>query len=231
MKGIKDYSAANVTIPSTVAQEFLLFRDLDTGKPRYFLPVSMPHSQRNLLPSSRKPTFRGIADQIHLDFNNEYPSVIEYSHRGIAQAINNFDTEIFGLATQHLPVAEARKLMDRFVFLAAMQARCLALRSVHVEAACRLMKKFLSGGQKLKDDFRNSLNDMLILAFALDAVSGGGTFETRDKLLAAFARPYFDTGTQHGDLIRFEQNPKPLVRRKSQESKGYINTGWRYQFH
>lgn len=93
-----------------------------------------------------------------------------------------------------------------------------------------LVKELLDSGVSSKGDFRNTLNDMLILSFALDTVSAGGTFETRDKLLGTFARPYFDGASQQGDLIRFHRKPVSQARRASRESKGYVNTGWRYQF-
>ena len=71
---------------------------------------------------------------------------------------------------------------------------------------------------------------MLILSFALDATSSGGQFETRDKLLGSIARPYFDEYSERGELIRLSRSHVTDPRRVSRESKGYINTGWRFQF-
>ncbi|MCS0635178.1 hypothetical protein NX801_05800 [Streptomyces sp. LP05-1] len=231
MKGVEDHSVANATISSTVAHEFLGIRDLTTGKPRYFVPTGASLTQRHLpRHHGRGPRFRGSADRLHLDFDNTYPSIVEHSHRGIARAVTDGDIELFGLAVQHLPAAEARKLTDRFSFLVSMRVRCLPLMSSHIEVAYVLVKELLDSGFAAKGDFRNTLNDMLILAVALEAVSAGGVFETRDKLLGTLARPYFDSMSQHGDLIRFVRNPVSRARRPNRDSKGYINAGWRYQF-
>ncbi|MFE7577512.1 hypothetical protein ACFU5Z_22525 [Streptomyces sp. NPDC057521] len=233
MKGVPGFSAENVVISSTVAHEFLNVRDRLSGKPRYFLPCS--RSVADMAPMAAhdsrggRPRFRNTSDLLLMDFNNEHPSVAEYSHNGMSQMINTGAIGVFSVAVSHLPDSQARKLVDRFEFLVSMRVNCRPIQGRHVEGGYELFREHM-GKERAKDDFRNSLNDMLILSFALDTTSNGGIFETRDKLLAEIAARYFDKRVERGPLIRLTRSPTTTTRKVSRESKGYINTGWRFQF-
>jgi hypothetical protein len=96
-----------------------------------------------------------------MDFDNEHLSIAEYSHTGLSRAINEGDFDVFAISVSHLPGPEARKLLDRFEFLASMRVRCHSVKGHHVELGYQLFKEHV-GRDGAKGDFRNSLNDMLI---------------------------------------------------------------------
>jgi hypothetical protein len=80
-----------------------------------------------------------------------------------------------------------------------------------------------------KGNVRNTVNDILILATAIDRQK---KFLTHDNLLNRFAAEYYEAPT-HKDknelLIDFSE--KVAEKRKNRESKGYINKGWSYAVH
>lgn len=81
----------------------------------------------------------------------------------------------------------------------------------------------------LKENFRNSFNDMLILASAIDT---SALLITEDSLLNKFAAKQFAGAYQRQDgiaTIDFSQD-SPATKRNSRESKGYINKSWQVSF-
>lgn len=165
-----------------------------------------------------------------MDFNNEYPSVVEYGHSGIAYLNNTGNRNVFTEAITHLPKRERKKLIDDFEFLVDHRAQCIPVDSESVPIAFSMLKEMTSKGFNHKADFRNSLNDMLILAAAR---SKQFRLRTMDGLLAKFADEHnFSEVVRRGELyeLAFADPPAP-ERRESRESKGYRNIGWRFAIH
>jgi len=92
------------------------------------------------------------------------------------------------------------------------------------QAGLQLFRGF-SESYTLKQNFRNSLNDILTLAVA--QVSGSLLY-TDDELLATFAANYAGVPANQEDeslVIDFTQSTGK--NRVNRGSKGYVNKGWR----
>ncbi|MEU3987165.1 hypothetical protein AB0F24_02075 [Streptomyces platensis] len=228
-------------ITSTVAQEFLRVRDAATGEARYFTPPPYGlgpiargayfagqkiHSDR---PNDR-PLFKRATDKLIMDFNNEFPSVVEYGHAGMAHLLNSGNRAIFEESVNHLPKRERKDLTNKFTFLVSRGVKCVPVQPECVPVAFDLLKRLMRRGFNLKSNFRNSLNDMLILG---TAVANEVDLWTKDELLAQFAeeecRSKVKACGNHYE-INFSERAD-CARRISQESKGYVNTGWRFVMH
>ncbi|MEU1872021.1 hypothetical protein [Streptomyces sp. NPDC019793] len=227
------------SITSTVAQEFLRVRNLLTGDARYFTPPPQGMSpvaqvsyragrsiHRGGRPGDR-PLFKRATDKVVMDFNNEYPSVVEYGHAGISHLINTANRGIYAESVAHLGKRERKKLVEGFDFLVGHGVECVPVDSNSVHIAFGLLKEAERKGVNIKSDFRNSLNDMLILATAR---ASGGHLWTMDGLLARLAKECgVGEMASRGDYheLSFPQGHE----REwcgSRESKGYRNTGWRF---
>ncbi|GAU66664.1 hypothetical protein SSP35_03_03120 [Streptomyces sp. NBRC 110611] len=240
MKGVLKESIAGFTIPSTVAHEFLTVRDRNTGKSRYFTPspqiLSVPP---RVTPETgpavvmdrpgNMPRFRNRTDRLVMDFNNEFPSIVEHGHMGMAALINSAGDRIFREAIFHLPKKEKKALTAKFHFLIEEKIRCIPINGQHAQLAFDLLRSLIASGVNLKANFRNSLNDMIILATALKSKS---SLWTEDDLLANFAKRHLEPDVSFRDgVYRIEFPERSSERQKSRESKGYVNTGWRFALH
>lgn len=223
----------NEAITSTVAHELLRMRDKWSGSPRYFLPGHLTRSESAIVPQlaathpTNRPLFKRRADHISIDFNGELPPVREYSHLGITLVINSRDIRFFKASIRHLPKPERKTLEATFEYLISTGLRCIPLDDHGVRAGLEQLERFTTGGGNVKKDFRNTLNDMLILGVALRHKC---PIHTLDKELARIAAPHFHTRTTDGALINLEPRIDFTADRKPpRESKGYINRGWHYR--
>lgn len=102
----------------------------------------------------------------------------------------------------------------------------MALGRASAEAGLKLLRDF-TAKFALKDNFRDSLNDILTLAVADTSPS---VRDTDDGLLARFASSHALVPVNRTDLqisVDFTAAAEP--RRKSRGAKGlrYVNHGWR----
>jgi hypothetical protein len=77
-----------------------------------------------------------------------------------------------------------------------------------------------------KENLKNTINDVLILATAINSSS---SLVTKDSLLNRFASEQYNAElieNQDSLIVDFGKE-KSLEKRRSKESKGYINKGWR----
>jgi predicted nucleic acid-binding protein len=239
---LKESLPADFAITSTVAHEFLRVRDKRTGAARYYTPLPhgmLPDARANYAAGQRihggrrpsnRPLFKRVTDKVLMDFNNEYPSVVEYGHAGIAHLINTANRTIFAESITHLPKRERKRLICNFEFLADHASECIPLDVEAVSSAFRYLKELEAKGVSLKADFRNSLNDMLILATA--DIRGAG-LRTMDGLLAQFAREcgVVEVESRGGIYDLTPKRQENEGRKTLRESKGYRNTAWRYAIH
>ncbi|MEU0677349.1 hypothetical protein ABZ330_31530 [Streptomyces sp. NPDC006172] len=239
MKGALTESLTDCAISSTVAQEFLRVRNVETGEARYFTPpphsfgfdtkvhyaAGRIHGRRR----SSRPVFRGATDKIVMDFNNQFPSIVEYGHLGMSHLINTANRGIFSESVSHLPKRERKVLIEKFMFLVGQGVQCIPVAAPCITTAFELLKTLIDRGVTLKSDFRNSLNDVLILA---TAVESRHSLWTMDELLAQLAGDHLLCRIVHsGDRYQLTFPSAEDSRRASRESKGYLNTGWRYAIH
>jgi hypothetical protein len=100
----------------------------------------------------------------------------------------------------------------------------VALGRKSAEAALRLFHTFAENFT-LKDNFRNSLNDILTLAVAQASSS---FLHTDDGLLGRFADLHSNVPVnRQGEGVTIDFTPPAAPRRVNRGTKGYINYSWR----
>ena len=230
-KNSYDGQIKNQGISSVTAKEFLLVQGSERSKANYYIP--MPKMLNHLLesgvgiPKRDHPFMKGSTDQIILEFGQDYPPLIEFGNLAIAEAINLKAKQVFNASIQFLEKEKRKMLMDRFEFLTQQNINCLPLNKNTVDLGLDLFHEFLSR-YNTKDNFKNTINDVFILAAAVNSSS---TLITKDSLLNRFATEYFSASLKEnsGSLLIDFGKEKTSESRKSKESKGYINKGWRVQ--
>lgn len=205
-------------INSVVAQELLLMQSATTTKNRYYIPH---------LPSSADDEYTRLAsgqlvphgpqcgkrntDQFVLDFGNDYPRVVEYSHLSLSEALNRRRYQLIVSHAGALHRRDQRVIRRRLRFLLEHEVLCIPLVPQSAETALALFSQF-THRFALKSSFRNSLNDILGVAVAHDS---GYEYVTEDSVLSRFidtCRP-----AQGGDI------DKRIGVRNDRESKEYVN--------
>lgn len=217
-------------IASVSAKEFLLAYGPDFNRARYYVPLaSSIHSAgiefARLDRPKDHPSHRRGTDKIHIDFRNDYPSIVEFSDRAFAAAINQGRLGLFKAGINSLEKSEQRNLRDRFEFLTKQNFRCYALERKSVEIGLSILDNFLAKHTP-KSNFQNTVRDALILG---TSVRHKAQLQTEDKLLARVAVEMFagEVKSEGDDLIvGFENSSKDKVFERF-ESKGYIHRGWR----
>lgn len=232
---------------SIVANEFLLTqsssidaagRSKSATKAKYYIPL---YGIRNHLhfgegfgrlhsTSSRfrrqHPFSKHTTDALIMEFGLLYPPMIEFGNFAMAEALNEKLVPLYSAAISFLEKDEQKLLSDRFRFLISSGIQCTALQRRDVETAFGLLERFLKN-RTPKPEFRNTWNDLLILAVALNR---GEKLRTLDTQLAAFAREH-DLGLVIEDgkstVIDCLQPAAVLQRRENRGTKGYVNSSWR----
>jgi hypothetical protein len=239
MKGREGLPIKGATISSISANELLLVQGTKYTQANYYVP--MPCSRFKVTskepshfnPSHRlsrmdHPFSRRSTDQVLLDFGNQYPTIIEYGNLAISIVINNKASVLFNEAIKFLPAHQRKRVRRAFDFIIDNSIRCAPLTKNSIAYAVDLLQKFATK-HSFKGNFRNSLNDILILASAIDA---SAKLNTEDSLLGAFAAEVYNVPQHIEDgilVIDFSSNNEPLSKKKA-ESKGYINKGWQVKF-
>jgi hypothetical protein len=236
-KGRRDISVTGRSISAITANEFLLVQSAKYAQANYYVPLlsrlNIPGSVQGDELSDWQldvvhPFDKRATDRVTLEFGNEFPTVVEYGNLAIAVLINKRTPSPFYAATEFLEKTRRRTICQRFDFLLQNEMNCLPLSRNAAFIGIDLLQEFRVR-HNLKANFRNSLNDILALATAIDV---SATLLTADILLGEFAAKHLavDHRTQ-GDVIAvdFGQGLHSSSR-KSTESKGYINTGWRVSF-
>ena len=217
-------------ISSIVANEFLLAQHENRIHANYYVPiVSIRHLMASRENRNRDHPFNRVhSDSVVMDFGNEFPSIVEYNNLSIATVINNQSFDLFASAINHLEKPQKKTLLKRMRFLLDNGLTCVPINDASVDLAFQLLQKFREHHNP-KENFRNTWNDMLILSCAQDKNS---KLVTEDSLLARFAAE-----TAQIDPIEtppFLELPYRKegheIRKRSKESKGYINNGWRAKF-
>lgn len=217
-------------VASVSAKEFLIMYGQQANRDRYYLSLrrhkqSLLGAQINTGSPPGHPIRRQSTDRLSIDFNNEYPSLVEYGSLAVSHCVNNARIDIFAEALGALPKQEQRSLRERFMFLLEKQFRCYALEEESVSIGLDILNEFLAN-YEAKGNFCNTVRDAMILG---TAVKHGAPLQTEDKLLAKLAAKRFGAGLHHdGDDIVVDFGRSPATKRRLPfESKGYINRGWR----
>lgn len=202
---------------------------------RYYIPPLGRHRFQTLTPDAvRKhlsanpgmPPFKRSTDKLILDFNSDYPTVIEHSHAAVARAINEGQRELLEAFATAVPPKPRKVVIRRIRFLLEREVRCIPLTAPSAEFSQTLLAAFVRA-HNLKKRFRNSLNDLLHLAVA---ERSGLIMHSRDQELVDFTNSHLgapvvqeSTGQFRVDLSS-QKTSKP--RRELRESSGYVNQPW-----
>ena len=122
-----------------------------------------------------------------------------------------------------------KDIKAKFNFILEHNLNCLPIETKDIELGYILLELFIKK-HSIKEDFRNSWNDILILSKSINTIA---KLITKDKLLNNFA-----AGLCNAKIISIEVNDIEIDFSKSEiiendytkfESKGYINKGWQYK--
>ncbi|BCL80047.1 hypothetical protein ccbrp13_25120 [Ktedonobacteria bacterium brp13] len=238
-KGMYTVNLHNSAISSIVASEFLLLQSSNPKKPNYYLPrlhiddllylpisFQRPHPRH---PHNRPVFGKGRTDSVVMEFGLDHEPIIEFSNIALADIINNRYAKIFYTSIQHLGKDQQKILRKRFQFLLDNELRCVPLNKEILDLSFLLLKGFMER-HNIKQNFRNSWNDILILATAL---AFSADLDTRDNELSRFAVEQYAQSFKNTDsFIHLSFTKDELTQQKpNRESKGYINRGWKAKFH
>jgi predicted nucleic acid-binding protein len=164
-------------------------------------------------------------DQVILDFGSDFPVVVEYGHLMVGWLLKRKRVDVYARRIAHLDKRERRRLIGTFSYLVENDLRCLSLDRITAQIGIDLLRQYaMLDGNNLKADFRNSLNDMLILA---TSINSGADLLTEDRALWRFAIRTLNLPLNtKGPLIELETSSKSAKSASSKESKGYINHPW-----
>ncbi|PSK99305.1 hypothetical protein CLV63_10326 [Murinocardiopsis flavida] len=225
----------NNFITSTTAQEFLGVRNAGTGRLRYWIPSELrPKSMSSLTGKEWRIFIQQHAnwrpwnasrrlDKIGLYFGQDYPAVEEIGHRAIAKMVNDGESWLLGACAEIAGTRFSRITRSRMEYLEENEILCRPLTYHSAEASLSIFHAF-TNKYAIKSNYRNSLNDILILSVARH---WSMSLLTRDQLLAKFSVEYLGTSVnsiQESTTIGFGKPISPGV--KMRESKGYVNRHW-----
>lgn len=228
MKGKWPNGCRDGRIASITALEFLLVQGNSATKAHYYVPLPGCFGFHPLaIPHRDHPFGKQSTDQLLLDFANEFPTVIEFSNLAVSQVINLGLRDLFTSTTEHLEKKERKTIRSRFDYLLSEGITSIPLSRGAISTGLELLSQF-AAQFRTKQNVRNTINDIFILATAIDA---SAELITKDSTLARFAADVFRVGLQSHKgyiVINFSRSIN-ATRKAAKESKGYIHRGW--QFH
>ena len=124
--------------------------------------------------------FKRSSGRIEFYFRDEYPTVFEYNSLGLAAAVNNACFDAISLAIEPLSRREKQRIRSIWSFLVDNRVSCKPLGASIASQAMNLVS-FAGARYAFKPNFRNSLNDLIVFATALQHCL---EVTTADKLLA-----------------------------------------------
>jgi predicted nucleic acid-binding protein len=242
-KGDTSVPVRGCAISSITANEFLLVQSDKPAQANYYVRWArsprhpsahdLVHAAGNVKvfnsPIRTRPYRKLVTDSLHITFGGQFPDIIEYNNLSLSSAINAGNLHAYTSSVRFLGKEVSKALVRKFKFLVETQTLCVPVTRTEVELGFTILDRFLSE-YSLKQDFRNSWNDVLILA---TAISHCGTLITEDSLLNRFAKTMFEAkSAKRGSLVSLSFPPRRGDDKiHKQESKGYINRSWQVHEH
>ncbi len=240
-KGIdKDIYSKSWAISSITANEFLETQPKDSKKPDYYIihPARYPNLFNLLYEEgggfSIPYHFRDAkcakmgehrTDQVIIDFGHQFPAYREFGNEAISEIINQKKIGIYKLSISHFPKQKQKDRLKKLMYILDNDYHCYSLTKSALEEGLSLFSQFTSK-HNCKANIRNTVNDILILATAIDRKK---VVLTHDKLLNRFAAEYYEVPIeQDKNELLIDFSKKAVDKSKNRESKGYINSGWSY---
>lgn len=230
----------NLAISSITANEFLLAQPREANYPDYYIihPARYPHLLQLEGNSSRisdhfgNPKWAKMSgqrtDKVIIDFGNQFSPYREFGNEAISVIINDKELDLYKISISHLPKQKQKYLKKRLKYIIDGNYYCYSLNKSIIEQALYLFSQFIFE-HNCKENIRNTINDLLILA---TAINHGKQFLTHDNLLNRFASEYYNAPIhkERNEILIDFSIQQTLERKKNEESKGYINRGWSYSF-
>lgn len=235
----KPEHAKGIEISSVTASEFLLFQTRENGKADYY--VVNPERYGRFHAEALLSTYHKHAgnakwakmgarrtDSLVIDFSSQYQAYRMFGNDAISSIINNKNIEAFKLSISHLDKLKQKQLKNKIEYIFDNEMYCHRVNDAACDIGMKLLEKFEQHITP-KENIKNTINDLLILATAIEK---GKELHTKDKVLANFAaEEYLAKTTESRDSVIVDFSREYLPERKvNQESKGYINKGWAYSF-
>jgi len=219
--------SGDIVISSVAAKEFLLAYKVNSAQDLYYLPAQIGLNWRLSANAFSfgimrdHPFSKHYTDQRIIDIQTANVCYIEYGSLAFSMAINNKSIDLFRSATSHLPKHTRRLVKSKFEFLCDNKIECKALNDPTVELAINIMRDFLKHYQP-KKNFRNTLNDILILSAA---AADGALLQTNDTLLDELSNlhtPHHKFSSANSIFLDYT-NSEPANQKENNGSKGYVN--------
>lgn len=228
-----------IRISSITAAEFLLVQSAAHNKANYYpiLPIWLNHrgapagadgngtSIKAMFDSRRHAALgKRRTDQLILDFGPSVPTYIEFGSMAMTQLINDRHDQLYLASISHLDKLTQKKLTAKFRFLLDLDVSCIAVTPLIATVGLNLLGLFMDRYQP-KDNKRNTINDVLVLA---TAIKNETHLLTNDNLLTRFAAEVMAAPiSAENECIQVDFSvPVSVHRRKPLESKGFVNRGW-----
>ncbi|WP_454876051.1 type II toxin-antitoxin system VapC family toxin [Pseudomonas farris] len=222
----------NSSISSIVASEFLGTLGADPINANYYIPII---GQRHMIMTFPNRTLRRShpfskhhTDSVKMEFGGLHPTIIHFGNYAISEIINSRSSALFDNVISHLTKEKRKTTKKKFSFLLDQNIECIPFTNSAIVIAQQLLNS-LKEAQAPKQNFRNSWNDLLIAATAIESAAH---LYTNDKLLIRQIAEHMKAITiknENSLLIDFSAK-ESQSNRLTRESKGYINQGWRVEF-
>lgn len=228
-------SVLDAQISSVTASEFLLFHTRENNKADYYVINPMWFGNGPALPSMneifKNPKWAKLGarrtDSITIDLNGDFDSYRMFGNEAISEIINNKSMNIFEISIAHMNKNRQRILKEKMEFLLDNNVYCHRLSNNDCELAMVLLSEFTKAFQ-VKNNIKNTVNDLLILA---TAINQGLDLNTEDKVLGKFANDHYNAKVidkSDSVIVSFPSKEETQGIRKKLDSKGYINRGWNF---
>ena len=178
--------------------------------------------------SSKEAIFwKSHTDQLIIDFNGEFDSIVIYSNESISYLINEKDLEtLLFFAKTSLNKGQYRKFRERAEFLINNNITVVPLTQAIVSRMQRIYED-IKHEYNLKENYRNSFMDLLIAATAIE--KKGRLISNDNELKKVLGRncEYINVTSYAEGLISLDRCDVQETRIKKKDSKGYINNSWK----
>lgn len=231
-KGHLTESIRGATISSVAVSELLLVYGDKRTAANYYVPLGYPlHTGASIASLKRDhPYSKRSTDRVVFSFGSDFEPLIEYGSNAIARMVNDRNVELLRQSISFLDKPKQKVIREDFDFLIENDVRCVPLKPSIVESGYRLLKAFHLSGERFKTTFRNSWNDLLILASAWDHDDDLWSCDSQLNRFAAAAFGEYNQWIPGLLKIRLRAATIGTQQRDNRESKGYVNKEWRATF-
>lgn len=217
-------------ISSIVALEFLGIMIKNENRAKMY-PIKLKgfHSIMPFAVEDRKKGFelgKKSTDKLIIDFNGEFDSIVIYSNEAISYLINEKDLDTLLLfARNSLDKEDYKRFRERAQFLINNEITVVPVTQETV-IKMQYIYEDIKTDYNVKDNYRNSFMDLLILATAVEKKE---RLISQDKELNKALKKcceYLNISTYAKGISSINFNDKHIEKDVKNDNKGYINNSW-----